>query len=144
MNLTALSEDDQAHNAVGHFLYDQHAERKKNQREMGYQTGQHCNLRQLVGNGIERFSDVADHVEMPRDKTVQRVCDPGEKQNKCRTQIVLLSHIQPDKPGDQQQTYCRKHIGDRQDPVLHRVFFGIVHRAKLPFSLSHFGILARE
>ena len=87
-------------------------EGKQHQRKPHQQAEQHRYLGQLIRNGVQDLSKVADHVEPPGDQTVCNVGDSGEDQDASRQDVLLLPQVKPENDLDQAQAEKRKKIGN--------------------------------
>ena len=113
-------EDQQLGGSDEALLHAQNDDEPQKPGEAEHQTAEHGKLGELVGQGIQRLPEFADHVKAAGDKAVQHVGEARGCQQNDGGRDILPPEISPHEDRDQQDPKCRKQIGHRQDLALEK------------------------
>ena len=94
------------------FFYQQQNQRQDHQRKAQQKANQHSSLRQFIRNRIKNFSQIADHIELPCDKSIHKIGQAGKDQHIACPQVIVLRAVEPDDERNQTQTKKGQDVGD--------------------------------
>lgn len=106
---------DQAKDQHHGLADDAKSEQIPHQRVRKGQTEDQRDLRQLVGHGIEGFTEVGDHIEFPRDRTVQHVGQGRHRQQNDGQRQIVQADVGPDDKGQKHDPKHGQKIRNRQN-----------------------------
>ena len=81
---------------------------------------------QLIRDGVQDFTQIADHVEPSGDQPIHNIGDPGENQDASRQDIPVFPQIEPENDRDQAQAEKGEDIGNGDDFIRRPILLNLI------------------